>query len=128
MCNLSLYAKYRRVMAYIKILLIFILFMQSCHSYKKGKEDCACGHGFGHPWHTKLYCTLNSTGTLVSLCNAILISPWHALTIGVCAIKYGKLFDIFSKQSIDGFNFQWKNTVKKRKDSISRWGVPVMSS
>ena len=80
-------------MACIKILLIFILFMQSCHSYKKGKEDCACGHGFGHPWHTKLHCTLKTTGKLVSLCNAILVSPWHALTIGLCAIDYGKLFN-----------------------------------
>ena len=49
-----------------------------------------CGHGAGHPWYSKLYCKTKADGEFRSLCNAVLISPWHVLTSTKC-VKTGNL-------------------------------------
>ena len=73
------------ILQIIKVGIIFQLLLQIGKAQK-----CPCGKSDDNPWYAKLYCLSEDSGTRISICNSVLVSPWHIITTKSCAIDIGK--------------------------------------
>ena len=84
-------------------------------------QKCPCGKSDDNPWYAKLYCLSADSGTRISICNSVLVSPWHFITTKSCAIDVGKKRSDFPNKLNCKCIFSQGMVPKRTKFSSRSW-------